>query len=54
MSAVRRHILLTRITAAEKPSAKMKWYELLKYSDGGKPHYAEPGKPKPDAIPVQH
>jgi hypothetical protein len=23
----------------------------LKYSDGGKPHYANRGKPKPDAIP---
>jgi hypothetical protein len=41
-------VLLT-ITAAEKLSAKMKWSE---YSDGGKPHYANRGKPKPDAIPA--
>lgn len=39
------------ITAAEKLSAKMKWYELSNIQTVEKPHYANRGKPKPDAIP---
>ena len=40
------------IAAADKLSTKMKWYELSNIQTVEKPHYANRGKPKPDAIPT--
>ena len=40
------------ITAAEKLSTKMKWYQLANIQTVEKPHYQNRGKPKPDAVPT--